>query len=125
MAIERLKDAQIECQPAVKLIQRYKFPEVLIYVDPPYPLVTRSKRIYKHEMTDADHMELLDALDKHPGPVLLSGYACPLYDDRLQYWTSRKSKAQAEGGRMREEVLWINPVAAKGAGQLTIFDVMG
>lgn len=123
LAADRLKDAQIECQPAIKLISRYKFPEVLIYVDPPYPLCTRSKRIYKHEMTDEDHMNLLDALDQHPGPVLLSGYACPIYDDRLQHWTRRTCKAQAEGGRQREEVLWINPKAAEASIIIPLFGV--
>lgn len=49
---DRLRGVQIECQPAVKLIERYKRPEVLIYADPPYILSTRSKRMYKNEMKD-------------------------------------------------------------------------
>lgn len=120
LAAERLKDAQIECSPAVDLIERYRYPEVLIYADPPYPLSTRYQRQYKHEMTDQDHVELLEALDKHPGPVLLSGYACELYDGRLRHWTQKTILAFAEGGREREEVLWLNPVAAKTIGQ-TLF----
>lgn len=32
---ERLKDAQIENQPALELIARYRYREVLIYADPP------------------------------------------------------------------------------------------
>lgn len=122
---DRLKCAQIESQQALEIIQRYRFNYVLIYADPPYPLNTRSGKMYANEMTDEDHIELLEALDKHPGPVLLSGYACQLYDDRLPHWTRRTTKAHAEGGRVREEVLWINPVAAKTTSQLTIFDTMG
>jgi DNA adenine methylase len=121
LAAERLKDAQIECQPAVKLIKRYKFPDVLIYADPPYPLVTRSKRIYKHEMDDSDHLELLDTLDEHPGPVLLSGYVCQLYDERLHHWERKTAQAWAEGGAQREEVLWLNPVAAREIGKNSLF----
>lgn len=80
---ERLRSVQIEQQPALHLIERYKLPSVLIYADPPYLLSTRSKRLYRNEMTDQDHEELLETLDEHPGPVLLSGYAHPMYDKRL------------------------------------------
>lgn len=104
---------QIENKPALEVIQRHNSANVLIYADPPYPLSTRSGRIYAHEMTDQDHIELLEALDKHPGPVLLSGYACELYDERLKHWDRKTTRAIAEGGREREEVLWINPVAAE------------
>ncbi|MEW6064621.1 MAG: DNA adenine methylase [Bacillota bacterium] len=111
---ERLKGVQIENQSALKVIKRYSQPGVFIYADPPYPLGTRSNRMYSHEMTDSDHVELLDTLDKHPGPVLLSGYACQLYDERLSHWERFTLKAYAEGGRERQEILWINQVAAEG-----------
>jgi len=119
---ERLKNVQLEQQPAIQLIQRYKRPDVLIYADPPYLLSTRSGRMYKHEMTDEDHAELLDVLDAHPGPVLLSGYANPLYDERLKHWHREEKQVLAEAGLVRTEVLWINPIAAEHAGrQLTLF----
>mgnify|MGYP001179651865 CR=1 FL=1 len=119
---ERLKNVQLEQQPAIQLIQRYKRPDVLIYADPPYPLDTRYGRMYKHEMTDADHAELLEVLDAHPGPVLLSGYANPLYDERLKHWHREERQALAEAGRIRTEVLWINPVVAEHCErQLTLF----
>lgn len=110
---QRLRAVQIENQPAIKLIKRYKQPGVLIYADPPYPLSTRSGRMYKHEMTDADHEELLVVLNEHPGPVLLSSYPCELYKNQLKHWTVKTKTAQAEGGRQRQELLWINPVAVK------------
>jgi len=116
LAAQRLKDAQIECRLAVEIIGRYRYSDVLIYADPPYPLSTRHNRMYKHEMTDQDHVELLKALEDHPGPVLLSGYGCELYDNQLQHWTRKTSMAFAEGGKEREEVLWINPVAARSIG---------
>jgi len=122
---DRLKRVQIEQQPALQLIERYKIPSVLIYADPPYLLSTRSKRLYKNEMTDADHIELLDALDEHPGPVILSGYDHDLYNNRLKHWRREEKKALAEMGRIRTEVLWINPVAAEQVGQQTIFSLPG
>ena len=68
---------------------------------------------YKHEMTIEDHVELLETLDEHPGPVLLSGYAHPVYDDRLKDWKRITRDVTAEAGAKRQEVLWINPVAAE------------
>lgn len=49
--------------------------------------------MYKKEMTDADHIELLDALDEHPGPVILSGYDNDLYNLRLKHWRREEKKA--------------------------------
>lgn len=121
-AAQRLKDAQIECRPALELIERYRYSEVLIYADPPYVLDTRrEKRQYKHEMTNNDHIALLDVLDAHPGPVLLSGYSCPLYNDRLKHWERHSCQSIAEGGRKREEILWLNPIAAEAKSQMTLF----
>jgi len=109
---DRLKEAQIESQPAAKILERYKFSNVLVYADPPYLLSTRNGKMYANEMTDNDHLELLEILDNHPGPVLLSGYSHPMYDDRLKHWARKTQKAHAEKGAIREEVLWINQKAA-------------
>lgn len=61
-AAERLRGVQIENKPAVDLIKRFNYPNVLIYADPPYVLSTRygAKKQYRHDMTDDDHMELLE-----------------------------------------------------------------
>lgn len=117
-AAERLKDAQIECRPAVEVIEAFNQPGVLIYCDAPYPSSTfstarRGRKIYDYEMTDVEHLELLKTLIAHPGPVLASNYACELYDDLLipSGWTYETKRATTEKGGSREEVLWINPVA--------------
>lgn len=107
-AAERLRGVQIENRPAVDVIQRFNFPNVLIYADPPYVLGTRSGKLYSHEMTDADHMELLDVLKAHKGPVLLSGYDSPLYDDALREWYRDERAAYAQTATARREVLWMN-----------------
>lgn len=93
----------------------------MIYADPPYVLETRHGRIYKHEMQEEDHIELLDVLDEHPGPVILSGYAHPLYDDRLSHWERETKIVTAEAAQYRTEVLWINPVASKETKRLYLF----
>lgn len=118
---DRLKDAEIERTPAVDIIARYATPERLIYADPPYPLATRTGALYQHEMTDADHAALLDTLDAHPGPVVLSGYHCALYDDRLRHWHTREKRVQAEKGNTRTEVLWLNQTCIDRLGNGPLF----
>ena len=108
-AAERLKDAQIEQAPAVELIGRFKHPDVLIYADPPYVVSTRKGKQYVVDMVeDRQHIELLEALKGHPGPVILSGYDNELYDLHLQGWVKLHRKALAEGGRARTETVWLN-----------------
>jgi DNA adenine methylase len=84
---------------------------VLIYADPPYLHETRTQRMYAEEVEIAHHVELLDALLAHRGPVVLSGYATALYDDTLAGWHRITMKApKVEKGAARAEVLWVKPV---------------
>ena len=107
-AAQRLKGVQIENKPAVDLIERFNFPNVLIYADPPYLLETRHCKQYKHEMDLKDHMDLLDVLKAHRGPVLLSGYDSDLYNDTLSGWYRDETNAVTQTSRRRREVLWMN-----------------
>lgn len=121
--IDRLRDCEIEHKPAIDVITRHAGPDVLIYADPPYVWATRNSRAYTHEMTDADHTDLLDVLDAHPGPVVLSSYACPLYDGRLAHWSRHMKEVQAEKGNKRTEVLWLNPICVERLGYGPLFEV--
>jgi DNA adenine methylase len=114
---------QIENQNAVTFIERYRKRNVLIYLDPPYVLSTRSNRIYKHEMTDQDHAELLEVAKLHLGPVIISGYDCDLYNDNLPGWNKFCVQSRAEGGRHAIEVIWMN--YDPPAEQMEISEVMG
>lgn len=105
---ERLRGVQIECTPAVKLIEQFNSSDVLIYCDPPYLLSTRRGKQYRCEMTEDDHLELLDALKRHKGPVLLSGYPSDLYDAELSGWRKEHTTATDQLSRVRKEVLWMN-----------------
>ena len=58
-ASERLKGVQIECLPALELIKRYSTQDVFMYIDPPYLHETRKNYLYKYEMEDYEHEELL------------------------------------------------------------------
>lgn len=107
-AAERLKGVQIENLPAVELIKRYDTKDVFIYADPPYLHGTRKNHLYKYEMKDSEHVELLEILTKHPGRVMLSGYDNDLYNDILKGWNKVQKNTLAEGGRRRIETLWMN-----------------
>jgi DNA adenine methylase len=112
--VERLRAAEIENGEALDVIIRFAGkPECLIYADPPYLLSTRSGAMYEHEMRDADHLALLDALDRHTGPVALSGYPHPLYEERLAHWRRLSHKSVTQSGAIRTEILWLNPKAVE------------
>lgn len=120
--IEKLKYAEIENRDALDVIARFSDQEdCLMYVDPPYVLSTRSGALYEHEMgKEQEHIDLLNALDKHVGPVVLSGYANSLYDERLKHWQRVTSSSLAESGKKQVEVLWLNEKAK--SRQLNLFD---
>lgn len=107
-AAERLRGVQIENKPAVELIRRFRFKNVLIYADPPYMLSTRHGKQYATEMTNDDHAELLDALLQHPGPVLISGYDHDLYNQMLAGWYKTSRSTIDQKSRIRQETLWMN-----------------
>ena len=123
--VSRLKHAEIESRPALEVITRYADDsDCLIYADPPYTLDTRGgRKLYEDEMTDADHVALLDALEQHSGPVVLSGYANHLYDERLKHWQRVELPTLAEKGQVRLEVLWLNARAGRNQ-QRSLFEAL-
>lgn len=118
----RLKNVQIECLPALELINRYDTEDVFMYIDPPYLWGTRKKYLYKHEMDNEGHEELVKVLVKHPGKILLSGYDNALYNDYLSGWRKAYKRTAAENGLSRTEVLWMN---YKQEEQISLFDLGG
>ncbi len=105
---QRLKMVQIENRPAVELIKSFNHSNVLIYADPPYLMSTQSRKMYRHEMSDQDHVELLEVLLQHRGYVMLSGYDNDIYNTYLQGWRKISTPARAENSLPRTEVLWMN-----------------
>lgn len=107
-AAERLRGVQIENRPAVELIERFNYPNVLVYADPPYVLGTRHGKQYRCEMEDKDQNDLLDVLLSHKGPVLLSGYDNDLYNDRLEGWHREETFCHSQSCSRKREILWMN-----------------
>ncbi|ENV09520.1 hypothetical protein F966_02178 [Acinetobacter higginsii] len=118
---QRLSGVLIENRPAVQVLQDHDAETTLHYVDPPYVMDTRydgakSGRIYRHEMNDSDHLELLKTLLDLDGMVILSGYPSELYGDTLNGWQRVETQSRISAGRgtaLRTECLWINPRARK------------
>ena len=109
-AAERLRGVQIENRPAAQLIREFRYPNVLIYADPPYVLSARScsRAMYKHEMTEHDHEELIQVLMEHIGPVIISGYDSPLYNIMLKDWYRKEITCRDQTGQRKCEVIWMN-----------------
>lgn len=96
------KDIPFECltqtiqymnSDAVELLASLPFSPTkryCIYLDPPYPISSRStpRETYECEMTDDDHRELLNVLRYLPDnvDVLISTYANPIYAELLADW---------------------------------------
>jgi DNA adenine methylase len=117
---QRLTGVLIENRPAIEVMEQHDTPETLHFVDPPYVLHTRVMQggkggYYRHELTDDDHEELLSALLRLKGMVIVSGYETDLYHDALRGWAAHCTRVRISAGRgagMRTEVAWINPACA-------------
>ena len=105
----RLKQVQIENCPALELIKAFDHENVLMYLDPPYVWSTRTgRKQYRHEMSDQDHIELLEMITRSKAKVMISGYDCELYDFYLGNWKKVQVAARAQDNRRRVETLWMN-----------------
>jgi DNA adenine methylase len=121
IAARRLKDAEIRNRPALELIEYYNHPDCLIYADPPYVKSTRkSVEHYKFEMTNEQHIQMLEVLKRHQGSVILSGYESELYDEYLPGWQKVFMPTVAEHGNIHLEVLWLNAKAHRR--QMSLFE---
>lgn len=112
-AAARLMNVQLECRPALDVVQDYgQTDSTLLYVDPPYLASTRRSLQYLHEMhQDHEHGELLEALRGCAAAVVVSGYRSPLYEDLLRGWRTVEIAATTQQGgasARRVEVLWCN-----------------
>ena len=118
---ERLRKVQIENRPALEVIERFNYPNVFIYLDPPYLLGTRAskRKQYKHEMTDADHEELLKTILQSRAKIMISGYESDMYNEYLKDWHKEQFTSCSEGGSPRQEVIWMN---YEQNIQMSIFD---
>ena len=105
---ERMRMVQIENRPALEVIERFNYSNVFMYIDPPYLLSTRTGKQYKHEMSDADHEDLLKLLLQSKAKIMISGYESDLYNEYLSKWEKKEFSSCAEHGKPRLETVWMN-----------------
>lgn len=82
----------------------------MVYIDPPYlKSVRRSARdIYRFELDDSQHEQLLDICLSLNCLVMLSGYDSDMYNRRLSNWRRAEFDAITRAGTVAREVLWMN-----------------
>lgn len=114
----RFSGVLVENRDAVQCMRDHDTPTTLHFVDPPYVHHTRvcvsKNNAYRFEMTDIQHIELLDTLKDLQGAVVLCGYDSEIYNDSLSSWkkTTRTVAACGRAGAVpRTECLWLNPAA--------------
>ena len=113
---DRLSGVAIDNRDAVTVVQRYNREHCFLYLDPPYVFSTRNAYLYKYEMKDEQHIELINAAKEHKGLVAISGYNSELYDEHLGDWRkveinvmsglARGKTPNSKGKRV--ECLWMN-----------------
>jgi DNA adenine methylase len=82
--------------------------DAVIYCDPPYLLSTRAgRRYYEHELTEAQHKQLLGLLCDAGCRVQVSGYPSELYGAALRDWRCIRYRTRTRG-RTVTECLWCN-----------------
>lgn len=106
------------CDPTIEFVEgcaleylrdwRCLFP-AFVYADPPYVRSARrnARDLYDHEMTDAEHVEMIDLLKRLGCPVMISGYRCELYEEHLGDWRTLDFQAMTRRGPATE-TLWMN-----------------
>lgn len=82
---------------------------VLIYLDPTYPLSTWKcqSKMYKHQLTDEDHIRLLTVARYIDANIIISSYPNELYNETLKDWCTIEFTAMTRGGTATEKV-WYN-----------------
>ncbi|GIV86074.1 MAG: DNA methyltransferase [Chloroflexus sp.] len=126
----RLRTVQIECDDFRNIIKRFDTDRTLFYCDPPYVHGSRANSatsMYKHEMTDNDHGELVELLCGIRGYAIVSGYDSPIYKRlegagfsrievkiplraaKTQYRTSDTPDTELMQAD-RTEIIWVSPL---------------
>ena len=111
----RISGVALANKPAVRVIEAYRDdPAALIYADPSYLASTRTtKNVYRYEMSDDDHLALLDCIRDARAIIVLSGYPSDLYREGLPGWHYRDHATVNHAGQGptkegRVERLWCN-----------------
>lgn len=116
----RLKMAQIENMDALRLIESYNRPGVLLYIDPPYLAGTRTRLHYQNEFaSEKQHLELLQLCRQHRGFLLISAYENELYNQELRGWEKKSIVVSTNGTNSATETIYLNPACTR---EISLFE---
>jgi DNA adenine methylase len=120
--VDRLRTVQIECLGWRACLERYDDPDALFYLDPPYVPATRRSGGYRHELTEADHVDLVARVLNLQGIAIVSGYDHPIYEPLVTaggfvrhertVWSTAARGTKGNPRDRRHEVIWASPRAA-------------
>jgi DNA adenine methylase len=125
----RLRRVQIDHLDWRVCLDRYDQPGIVWYLDPPYPRETRrTAKLYSHELTTDDHVELVDRILRLKGMVAISSYPSPIYaklkeagwkEVRRNTWCWMSLDSRRKHGKCppRTEVLYLNPACIQALEQ--------
>lgn len=112
---QRLSRVVIENDRAERILKRYDKPGVVFYMDPPYVHNKRvSKKLYRHEMAEQEHIQLLVAANScEAAKILISGYHSELYEYYLSRWNRIEVTIDNKASKKKikptmTEVIWRN-----------------
>lgn len=80
-----------------------------IYLDPPYRKSSRKSQadVYRHEMTDLDHTDLLSQIVAMPAhKIMISHYPDPMYDEALKGWYTHDFYSMIRNGLVLERIYY-------------------
>ncbi|MEK9497115.1 DNA adenine methylase [Photorhabdus sp. P32] len=111
---QRFEGVLVENRDAILCMEDHDAVTTLHYIDPPYLPEKRilTSKYYRHEMDNQQHENLLMAINKLQGMVVISGYDSDMYNDCLIGWrkeTKQSAAAGKKGSVKRQECLWISP----------------
>lgn len=114
---DTIRRFQVENRDFREILKMYDSEAAFFYLDPPYVPDTRvSKSVYGFEMSEKDHVDLVDILLGIKGKALLSGYDNDVYrqlesdgwwrKDFVRHTTVRNDTGKRRSKRV--EVVWAN-----------------
>ena len=111
----RLKFAEFRNMDFRDFISKYDAENAFLICDPTYMEETRVGGGYEHEMTDQDHIDLLNILSDCKSKFLLHGYESDLYKSyekengwrRFEYQMSSSASFGSEK-KKKSEIIWMN-----------------
>jgi hypothetical protein len=97
------------CTDALAFLAAYPFRgDELVYCDPPYlPSTRRRRKVYRFELSEEQHAELLHLLRSLPCKVVISGYPSALYAAMLKDWSYESFQSRTHKTWATENV-WFN-----------------